>query len=246
MGTNAVRCVSWNHSGNLGCLQGFTLTGGRTAPAFVDGDYRPAYGGAFHDTAIDQVCDCIISNNVAYCAGMNIGGKFLRCRIYDNTSTYWGALWLGMYISCDISGNVAKDKGTPWAVRGGHVYFCTVDGGVGTDARLHGCILDNRNVAKEGSYVTDGCVLWGTAPEGQTGVIVAKPKFISATDHHLRPSSPAIGAADLADPAVTLSYFSSDLDGNSLYFVNGNPTAGAYQVPDWTYDEKPPLVISIR
>ena len=246
MGSNAVRCASWNNGGNLGCLQGFTLTGGRTAPALIDGDYLPAYGGAFHDTAIDQVCDCIISNNVAYCGGANVGGKFLRCRIYDNTAMYRGALWSGTFVSCDIAGNAAMDTVRPWVVQGSELFFCTVDGGCGNSAKLHGCILDNRNVAKEGTYTTDGCVLWGPAPEGQTGVVVAKPKFISKTDHHLRPSSPAIGAADLANPDVSLAYFSSDLDGNALYFANGNPTAGAYQVPDWTYNEPCPFVIYFR
>ena len=27
---------------------------------------------------------------------------------------------------------------------------------------------------------------------------------------------------------------------------DGYPTAGAYQVPDWTFEERPPLVITIR
>ncbi len=246
MGPNAVRCAAWDNGGNLGCLQGFTLTGGRTAPAFIDGDYKPSYGGAFHDSAIDQVCDCIISNNVAYCGGVNVGGRFLRCRIYDNTSTYRGALWLGTFVSCDIAGNVAMDTGRPWATQGSEIFFSTLDGGCGNNAKLHGCILDNRDASKSGSFTTDGCILWGTAPEGQTGVVVAKPKFISKTDRHLRPSSPAIGAADLTDLEKAVAYFTSDLDGNALYFANGNPTAGAYQVPDWTYNEPLPFVIYFR
>lgn len=247
MGVNAVRCVSWNNGGNLGCLQGFTLTGGRTAPNYVGEDYFRAYGGAFHDGAIDQVCDCIISNNVAYCGGANVGGRFIRCRIYGNTSTYRGALWLGTFVSCDIAGNAAMDSARPWATQGSEIFFSTLDGGCGNNAKLHGCVLDNRNVAKEGTYTTDGCVLWGTAPAGQTGcVVVPRPKFVSKTDHHPRPSSPAVGAADVSKPDVAYSYFTSDLDGNALYFANGNPTAGAYQVPDWTYNESRPFVIYIR
>ena len=241
LGPNAVRCVSWYHSGNLGCLQGFTLTGGRTAPAPVGGDYKPSYGGAFYDSAADQICDCIISNNMAYCGGMNVGGKFLRCRIYDNTSTYWGALWNGLFVSCDIAGNTAKNSGSLSAVWGSSVYFSTVvNGGYANGAKLFGCIVDDRDDSKPRNFTADGCALWGTAPApaGQTGcVVVSRPKFVSATDHHLRPSSPAIGAANVSNPDVAYSYFSSDLDGNGLYFVNGVPTAGVYQVPDWTYPE---------
>ena len=179
---------------------------------------------------------------------MNVGGKFLRCRIYDNTSTYRGVLWNGVFVSCDIAGNVAKDASRPWVVSGSKAYFCTLDGGCCNSVGLYGCIIDNRAFKDkgEGAYTTDGCVLWGTAPAGQTGVVVTKPKFISKTDHHLRPSSPAIGAADLTDLEKAVAYFTSDLDGNALYFANGNPTAGAYQVPDWTYNEPCPFVIYFR
>ena len=248
LGTNAVRCASWDNGGNMGCLQGFTLTGGRTAAGYVGSEYKPGYGGVFHDAAGDQVCDCIISNNIAYCGGVNVGGKLLRCRIYDNTSTYRGVFWNGVFISCDMAGNVAKDSAAPSVVWGGNVFFSTVmDGGYDYGAKFTGCIVDNRDASKPRNFTADGCVIVGAAPAGQTGcVVVTKPKFISKTDHHLRPSSPAIGAADVSKPDVAYSYFSSDLDGNALYFANGNPTAGAYQVPDWTYNEPRPFVIYFR
>ena len=81
--------------------------------------------------------------------------------------------------------------------------------------------------------------------EGGVNYIKADPLFVDAAggDFHVSSGSPAVGggtAWDGLDASVwsgTVAYsnyyrhIACDMDGNMPYFVNGKPTAGAYQVP---------------
>ena len=97
-----------------------------------------------------------------------------------------------------------------------------------------------------------GNVIWnydykGAAARNAEGVnyVKADPLFVDAAggDFHVCSGSPAVGggtAWDGLDASVwseTVAYsnyyrhIACDMDGNMPYFVNGKPTAGAYQVP---------------
>ena len=87
-GPNAVRCIRV-HDKAIGCLQGFTITGGHT-----DSD-KAAYasykgGGAVRCEATQNfwLMDCLVTNNFAASGGAAMyGGKAARCRFRDNRST---------------------------------------------------------------------------------------------------------------------------------------------------------------
>ena len=84
-GPNAVRCVRF-HSAAVGCLQGFTLTGGHTDSTKHTSTVSWRGGGAFiSETKNCWLLDCIVSNNYSAVGGAAMyGGTAVRCRFMDN------------------------------------------------------------------------------------------------------------------------------------------------------------------
>ena len=84
-GPNAVRCVRFQ-SAAVGCLQGFTLTGGHTDSTKHTSTVSWRGGGAFiSETKNCWLLDCIVSNNCSAASGAAMyGGTAVRCRFMDN------------------------------------------------------------------------------------------------------------------------------------------------------------------
>jgi hypothetical protein len=81
-GPGAVRCIVQN--GNMTQIQGFTLTGGRTAKTNTAGAHDGFGGAIFNASTYLSVDDCIITNNYAYQTAVIHGGRLNRCYVADN------------------------------------------------------------------------------------------------------------------------------------------------------------------
>lgn len=156
------------------------------------------------DVSDRVIADCIISNNVS-AGSIQRGGLSVRCSFLDNwTTKSGGADVAGGYTTYSIfrtSEDTDKDAYTLGS--GSRVYFSTYKGKRHVNAVHSGALAVN-----------------------------ASGKFVDADvdDYRLRSDSPAFGAGD-ADPENYWKYANLDMMGNPLNFIEGCPTAGAYQQP---------------
>ncbi|MBQ9740658.1 MAG: hypothetical protein IJV91_06950, partial [Kiritimatiellae bacterium] len=156
------------------------------------------------DVSDRVIADCIISNNVS-AGSIQRGGLSVRCSFLDNwTTKSGGADVAGGYTTYSIfrtSEDTDKDAYTLGS--GSRVYFSTYKGKRHVNAVHSGALAVN-----------------------------ASGKFVDADvdDYRLRSDSPAFGAGD-ADPEKYWKYANLDMMGNPLSFIEGCPTAGAYQQP---------------
>ena len=150
------------------------------------------------------IADCIVSNNVS--AGSILrGGLAVRCRFLDNWTTKTGGadITVGYAVHSIFRTSEITDKDAYTLGSQGKVYFSTYRG------RRHSNVLHSSALA-----------------------VNASGKFVDADvdDYRLRSDSPAFGAGD-ADPENYWKYANLDMMGNPLNFIEGCPTAGAYQQP---------------
>ena len=115
-GEDAVRCATLLGTGAR--IEGFTLTGGRTAAGSDAHDDNAAAGvlsasGGF-------ACDCIISNNVASQCGAIFRGTLVDCRVIDNKATVRASVGReSSFLRCVID----RNKGEQQAIQ----YFSTIN-----------------------------------------------------------------------------------------------------------------------
>lgn len=162
--------------------------------------------------------------------------------------------------SCLVDGTATHNGALFTSIEGTIVVNSTVIGNPNQlSLNVDGCAAFNSifdtavaTTANQASQRIMGNVLWnynynGTAAGNVAGVnyVKADPLFLDAAngDLHVSSGSPAVGggtAWDGLDAAVwseTVAYsnyyrhIACDMDGNMPYFVNGKPTAGAYQAP---------------
>ena len=92
LGTDAVRCVYLNKNATIA---NFMLTEGRTLAT------SKGFGSAVY--AADNtatVADCLVTNNYCY-EGTVYNGRYVRCRVIDNTSSYRSVMGRnGIYYGC--------------------------------------------------------------------------------------------------------------------------------------------------
>ena len=104
-GENAVRCVAGR---GVQQVQGFTLTGGRTAGT--------QNGGAVHSYGTDLfISDCVITNNAANQAGAVYCARLQRCFVGDNLSKDILVVWNAPMSACIVVSNTvssASSRGT--------------------------------------------------------------------------------------------------------------------------------------
>ena len=156
------------------------------------------------DVSDRVIADCIISNNVS-AGSIQRGGLSVRCSFLDNWTTKSGGTDVaGGYTTYSIfrtSEDTDKDAYTLGS--GSRVYFSTYKGKRHVNAVHSGALAVN-----------------------------ASGKFVDADvdDYRLRSDSPAFGAGD-ADPEKYWKFANLDMMGNPLSFIEGCPTAGAYQQP---------------
>ena len=186
-------------------VQGFTLTDGHSTDSSSESG---ASSGSALSCALNvndrMIADCIVSNNVSsFCTQR--GGTSLRCVFLDNIQNYAGG----------------GDMRSGYAV---HNVFRPGDGSH-SDAYTLGSSSSTFLSTYSGkihSNATRSCLL----------AVSSACNFLdaSADDYRLRSDSPAFGAGD-ADPESYWKYANLDRMGNPLCFVDGCPTAGAYQRP---------------
>ena len=235
-GPNAVRCVSWYHSGRVGGLQGFTLTGGYTGitPEGVNQFTTSAAAGGYYGSC-EHVLDCIITNNHAHWASATKSGYFFRCLIADNTTVHQGTVWMSELMSCIVRDNVVGYEVTPSVLWNSTVArFCTVDGAIGSKTLLYASILLGNHHVTSNCRLDNSIICGADLAEGVTveNCLFKDPCIAGTDDWRILSCSPAIAHADLADLRDHLSYTSGDYSGRPLRFSSdGLMTAGACQWP---------------
>lgn len=268
-GPNAVRCIHSSGS-TVGCIQGFTITGGRTDSSMHTNTVSCRGGGALFANGNKNIwlLDCIVTNNCSSASGAAIyGGTAARCVFADNrtgdssSSVFFSnvrlvgcLLWskagqnqlmlgpMDQYkdIQAIHCSSFAEEKNSIYS-NGAHSHL------------FNNLIVNNSNLGgSDSSLYASGNVLDGTSytdkgvnAEGES-YAKGNAYYVDAPDGDLRiaSGSGAIGSGtawtDLASgermeaDASWDNYYSilqHDLNGDGLFFVNGNPTAGAYQKP---------------
>ena len=141
-GTNAMRCVRLESNARV---EGFTLTGGRTAP-----DDRG--GGA---TGSGYLVDCVVSNNSAFGRGGAVNSsKSIRCRFLRNsagelaTISQGGATYFDCYFADNVKTNGSSGNYSIYGTSSGSpakLYNCTFAAGdqvsVRGAARCYNCLF---------------------------------------------------------------------------------------------------------
>ena len=110
-GVGAVRCAMLQGAGAL--LEGFTLTGGRTAIGESGHDDNEGGGALVKGSGV--VRNCIISNNVASRCGAVFHGTMIDCRIFDNKATVRASVGReSSFLRCIIDGNKGAENAIQW------------------------------------------------------------------------------------------------------------------------------------
>lgn len=129
VGPKAIRCITvqdvypGDGKGSASVIEGFTLRNGATS---ARGD-EPGWGGALLSMSFDSkaiypcLVDCTISNCTAYCAAVSRGGRFVRCKVYENViqtaSTRSDLAYYSDFVNSLICNNqVAGSSGCPTCV----------------------------------------------------------------------------------------------------------------------------------
>lgn len=242
-GPNAMRCVKWFHSGRLGCLQGFTLTGGYTddGDRYAESRIAAAYYGSF-----EHLTDCIISNNHAICASATMSGVITRCRIFDNTAKVSWAVSTPKAMSyCLLKGNKILAGEDAAVTRGGVYRFCTVEGvgfqtvGETVPGTYYGCVFE-RAGSTYGHCSFEDCFAGAGSAQTEVPGVEIVDLHMDKDGGRLLSISPAYGAVSLENPAWHYSYFTSDMDGISPYWKGAAMTAGAFSRPLQAFSVKGP------
>ena len=118
-GEGAVRCATLLGSGAR--LEGFTLTGGRTAIGSVAHDDYIAAGVLSASGGVAS--NCIISNNVAVRCGAVFRGTLIDCRVFDNKATTQASVGReSSFFRCIIDRNKGGEQAIQWF---SHINCCT-------------------------------------------------------------------------------------------------------------------------
>ena len=118
-GEGAVRCATLLGSGAR--LEGFTLTGGRTAIGSVAHDDYFAAGVLSASGGVAS--NCIISNNVAVRCGAVFRGTLIDCRVFDNKATTQASVGReSSFFRCIIDHNKGGEQAIQWF---SHINCCT-------------------------------------------------------------------------------------------------------------------------
>ncbi|MBO7684964.1 MAG: hypothetical protein J6V72_01175, partial [Kiritimatiellae bacterium] len=233
-GDCAMRCVCLNNA-NYAVVQGFTLTDGH-ARTGDDASNAQNMGGCVwaYDNMNGQVLDCVITNGCAARGAAVWRGRVQRCVITGNRDISGGMRYSDVRSSLvlrnpDCGGNAILGHGSV-------VRQCTVVGAnrdetaisynqvpvTNTVAYLCGGTTSNNKSA--GTYVY--YVL-----NANGGAIWANPLFVDASndDYRVLSCSPAVGGGVLPDDYYKT--YSTGIGNMPIQFVDGLPTAGAFQVP---------------
>ena len=235
-GPNAVRCVL--HTANMTQIQGFTLTGGRTAKSGDAGKGGAAYSGSMY---LD-LDDCIITNNCANEDSALHVGRMQRCYVADNRSRNFVAS-AGRYRASVFENNHVDLATDGLFGNSSTIVNCTVLASSGQSLYYTGSTINRyATVFCGGSLArangaSAGNVYGNVETVQDTAGLVADPLLADPEngDWHPFASSPvfAAGVVPTVDNYGRTFWYSatSDYEGNPLSFDGGKPVAGAFMKP---------------
>ena len=241
-GPDAVRCIfAYNCHAQV---QGFTLTGGRTASVESSSD-KKAIGGAIYCTNANPyfyLDDCIITNNSSLSSGAINYARMTRCHIADNP----GCTYVAVGGACCGSTVMATSQNIPSkSIFDGtsRIVHSTVVGDTGVDPYLdlssskrYACVFLGGNTAA-GNGISAGNVVWNYSTVSDTSAKEVDPLLADAVNGDLQPlaMSPVFGT----DVSMTWGsyendywfYATTDCDGNPIRFIDRKPVTGAFMKP---------------
>lgn len=237
-GPNAIRCVACL-TGWSTAIQGFTFKGGRTAFCGDTTDSPVEKGGGiFCSDGNDSqfyITDSTFDDCVGY-RGALFGGIAMRCR-FTNCIGYNGGIRYAQVV-CSLIENCPYDgaNGIMMSYNASYRHMtavgrtntdrvCAGNTAVLTNSVLHTFKTLDSAWTPAGSGVYVGDVGGGTTLRATD----RDPQLVDPAngDYRLYSSSPAFGGG--VDNSDYADYYSPDLNGNPIRFVNGRPTAGAIQ-----------------
>ena len=241
-GPDAVRCIfAYNCHAQV---QGFTLTGGRTA-SVVNSSDKKAVGGAIYCTNTNPyfyLDDCIVTNNSSSSSGVINYARMTRCHIADNPGSSYvvvGGACCGSTVMVTAQNIPSKSifDGTS------RIVHSTVVGDTGVDpyfnsssSKRYACVFLGGNTAA-GNGISAGNVVWNYSTVSDTSAKEVDPLLADAVNGDLQPL--AMSPVFDADDSTTWGnyendywfYATTDCDGNPVRFVGRKPIAGAFMTP---------------
>lgn len=233
-GDYAMRCVCLNNN-HYNVVQGFTLMDGHARTGNSASDNQNVGGGVWaFDSANSQVLDCLITNGCAARGAAVWRGRVQRCVITGNRDISGGMRYSDVRSSLvvrnpDCGGNAILGHGSV-------VRQCTVVGAAKSETAITGNQVPVTNtVAYYCSGTTSGNASAGTyvwqVTNANGGSKYANPLFVDAAndDYRVLSCSPAVGGGVLPDDYYKT--YCTGIGNMPIQFVNGLPTAGAFQTP---------------
>lgn len=215
-GTNSCCSVDLENDSASGTFEGFTLVNGGGVDFANENGVRYCRGGGALFVTLTR---CVISNCVAEVGGGAHGCDLRNCLIACNMADYYaGGASESVLVGCTVAGNSAEE-------------YC---GGIDCASVATNCIVWG-NAVDDGSSPDFEASSYGAAQltyscssslaDGD-GNLAADPKFrdAAAGDFRLRPVSPCLDVATLADISST----ETDLSGGPR-IQGGAPDMGAYE-----------------
>ena len=238
-GPAAIRCVAMPNNG-LFCVQNMTLTDSY-ANYIGDGnnggnDTPGTCGGAVYAQGVINcyVADCTIANSLGF-RGAIYRGTFMRCRI-TNSAGFGGGMRYSKLMCCVVDNMEFKTGGIPVA-HGVWANQCTVIGRdkdnefiYNDDCFTNMVVQTTRWIGSK--MILPGSVVWDFTGQPQVPAIceatVGDPQFTRGDGDYIPlATSPVIGAGYFFDDYP--DEYSPDRNGNPIHFVDGRPSAGAFQ-----------------
>ena len=242
-GDAAMRCVFASSGGQI---QGFTLSGGRTAGP--SGTTEGQRGGGVWKAGNQAyyVTDCVISDCRGGPWGAVRAAFVCRSRITDchGTTSVFSSDVMTALVCCEIGPDNGCDDGADLGVVCCDSYHCSI---AGTDSMWPYPAEDSRthvgDAVMKGCQINDGGTFAGCVfgeilhNNASAGFVPADPRFVDPASLDLRvlANSQVFTAGEIpTDENYGANYYlramTSDIDGNRLVFNGGKPVAGAHHV----------------
>ena len=252
-GPKAMRCITIDRSGDCNsAVMGFTLADGCMNSG---GDNTAAYqGGAFHCNGKNfnnWLLQCVVTNSAGSRGGAAYGGSFHRTLFVDNetSSKAQSIARCAYFASCLFLHNAHRSAASQvmasdYAVALNCTFADNKPAAVIAEAKqvsVLNCVISGSATSSAGGYVRGS--YQGSYANGLLGFTYEPRLFADAEAGDYRPLvGPLVGGGEPGAPDRMLNEsFDTDLlytlltgfdiDGNPMCFVEGRPTAGAFQSP---------------
>ena len=242
-GTGAMRCVMHRSTGSAVQIQGFTLTGGRTAVQGI----KATQGGAVRGINNKRVYvdDCIVSNNYSHSSGAVYYAHLNRSYVAGNNNGRDFVLSETISSACVFAMTEENHPNKGIFDSKSHVYHATVYGqnvqgidpyNVNSGPDRYACVFLSGGTLGGGG-ASFGNVCWDYVVCDDADALSTDPMLADPAngDFHPLSFSPLFttGAAFASNGYGEdyWRYVSADFEGNPIVFNNGKPVAGASMTP---------------